>query len=118
MSIRHTLSTILVSVALFAAQGASAQDIQFFQKNAEVAASGAHVAGKLAVRMTINADGSVDNVRVTRSSGDASIDNRAVAWMEDQVVRPMTMNGEPQVFSVVKEIKFSHDGAMQLGLKK
>ena len=118
MSIRHTVSTVLVSVALFAAQGASAQDIQFFKKNAEVVASGADVAGKLAVRMTINADGSVDHVRVTRSSGDASIDNRAVAWMEDQTVRPMFMNGEAKVFSVVKEIQFSHDGAMQLGLKK
>ena len=118
MSIRHTLSTILVSVALFSAQGAAAQGVQFFKKNAEVAASGANITGKLAVRMTINTDGSIDNVRVTRSSGDASIDNRAVAWMEDQTVRPMFMNGEAKVFSVVKEIQFSHDGAMQLGLEK
>lgn len=116
MSIRQIISASFVAAALFAAQGASAQGVQFFKKNAEVAAAHAQVTGKLAVRMTINTDGSVNDVRVTRSSGNTSIDNQAVAWMQTQTVRPMMMNGEAQAFSVVKEIQFSEDGAMKLGM--
>ncbi len=109
MSIRHICATALVAVALFAAQGASAQGVQFFKKNAEVSAANAQVSGKLAVRMTIQTDGSIRDARVTRSSGDAGIDGKAVAWMQTQTVRPMMMNGEAQTFSVVKEIQFSEN---------
>lgn len=118
MSIRNIVSTTLIAAALFSAQSASAQGIQFFKKNSEIAAAQAQIDGKLAVRMTIKTDGSVENVRITRSSGNSSIDNEAVAWMQTQNLRPATMNGEATAFSVVKEIQFSHTGSMQLGLNK
>ncbi|OSI10137.1 energy transducer TonB [Neisseria canis] len=118
MSIRTIVSSIAISAALLTAQAASAQSLQFFQKAQEVNAAQAKVDGKLAVRLTINTDGSVKDVRVTRTSGNSSIDNQAIAWMGSQTLRPAFVNGEAQEFSVVKEIKFSKGGEIQLGLKK
>ncbi|MDO4641003.1 MAG: TonB family protein [Neisseria sp.] len=118
MSIRSLASSIIVSAAVFASQIAVAQSIQFFHKSNEINAAQASIDGKLAVRLTINTDGSVKDVRVTRTSGNTAIDNQAVAWMGTQTLRPAFVNGQAQEFSVVKEIKFSQNGEMQLGLKK
>ncbi|EGZ44952.1 energy transducer TonB [Neisseria wadsworthii] len=116
MSIRNILSTALVAAALFGAQSASAGEIQFFKKDSEVTAAKAQINGRLAVRMTIHTDGSLKDIRVTRSSGNQAIDNQAVAWMQTQTMRPVSINGEHQTFSVVKEIQFSNTG-MRLGMK-
>ncbi|MDO4641113.1 MAG: TonB family protein [Neisseria sp.] len=118
MFIRKIVSTALVAVALFSAQSASASSIQFFQKNSEITAAHAQINGKLAVRMTINADGSIQDVRVARSSGNSEIDRQAVLWMQAQTLRPATVNGVNQAFHVVKEIKFSNTDSMQLGMTK
>lgn len=116
MSIRKFLSTVLVAAALFGTQSASAAEIQFFKKHSEITAANAQINGKLAVRMTIQTDGSLKDIRVTRSSGNQAIDSQAVAWMQTQTMRPVSINGEHQAFSVVKEIQFSNTG-MQLGMK-
>ncbi|KPN72444.1 energy transducer TonB [Neisseria sp. 83E34] len=118
MSIRTIFSSIAISAALLSAQAASAQSLQFFQKNQEVSAAQAKIDGKLAVRLTINTDGSVKDVRVTRTSGNTTVDNQAIAWMANQTLRPAFVNGQAQEFSVVKEIKFSKGGEIQLGMKK
>ncbi len=66
MSIRHIVSTILVSVALFAAQGASAQNVPFIKKNIEVTDWYVHaVSGQSIKHCFERAKSPMDNVRVT-----------------------------------------------------
>ena len=56
-------------------------------------------------------------MRITRTSGSSTIDNAAVAWMDAQTMRPVTINGTPQEFSIVKEIKFSDANALKVSMR-
>ena len=112
MNMKNIFAASLVSVGLLMAQSAAAQ-VHFFQNADEITGA---VAGKVAMSFTIKADGTTDNVRVTRTSGNAAIDHAAVAWMEGQTLRPVTMNGEARDCRVVKEIKYTR--AMSLALSQ
>ncbi|MGB4881635.1 MAG: TonB family protein [Neisseria sp.] len=115
MNIRHILSSTFVAIALLAgANTATAQDVQFYQKASEAKAP---ISGNVALRLTITPDGQTENVRITRTSGSSTIDNAAVAWMDAQTMRPVTINGTPQEFSIVKEIKFSDANALKVSMR-
>ncbi len=110
MNTRHTLSALMTVFALGCSQAVFADNISFYQKASEATAP---ITGNVAMRLTIGKGGNVHNVRVVRSSGSSSIDSNAVQWLEAQIMRPVTINGEAQEFSVVKEIKFSEIGKIQ-----
>lgn len=110
MNIRKTLSILAAFTVLAAAQTASAGSVSFYQKASEATAP---ITGKVAMRLTIGADGDVRDVRVVRSSGSSTIDSHAVAWLEDQTMTPVMINGKAQDFSFVKEIKFSEGANIQ-----
>ena len=103
MNVKNMITASLVAFGLLAAQTASAQ-IQFFQNSNEAPAP---IKGNVAMSFTIKADGSTQNVRITRTSGNTSIDRAAIAWMQQQTMRPVTMNGEVREFRIIKEIKFA-----------
>ncbi|WP_373741578.1 energy transducer TonB [Neisseria sp.] len=110
MNLRKTLTAVAAAALVAGVQTAAAGSVSFYQKASEASSP---ITGKVAMRLTIGADGDVSNVRVVRSSGDISIDNRAVEWLENQTMRPAFVNGEARDFSVVKEIQFSESGKIQ-----
>lgn len=110
MNIRHTLSALFAFAALAGSQAAMASNISFYQKASE---ANAPITGNVAMRLTVGVDGNVRDVRVVRSSGSLSIDNSAVEWLEAQTMKPVTVNGQAQEFSFVKEIKYSETGKLQ-----
>ncbi|MBF0804262.1 MULTISPECIES: energy transducer TonB [Neisseria] len=110
MKIQRALSTVATFALLAGAQAAFAQGVTFHHKTSDAAAP---ISGNLAMRITINAEGNVSDARVIRSSGSAGIDAEAVNWIEAQYLRPVTMNGDPIDFSVIKEINFSKNAPVQ-----
>ncbi|ATD65386.1 TonB family protein [Neisseria weixii] len=110
MNIRQTLTALVAFTLLAGSQTVMASNVAFYQKVSEATTP---ITGKVAMRLTIGADGDVHNVRVVRSSGSSSIDNSAVQWMEAQTMSPVLINGIAQEFSVVKEIKFSEGKNIQ-----
>ena len=106
MNIRRLISSVLLAATLLAgSQAALAQSLQFYQKPSQASAP---IAGSTVMRLTINPDGSTSDVRITRTSGSANIDNAAVSWMQSQIMRPVMLNGKGETFSIVKEIKYSN----------
>ena len=103
MNLKNIFAASFVAMGLLAAQTAAAQ-VHFFQTKEE---ANAPIAGNVAMSFTIKADGSTQNVRITRTSGNAAIDSQAIAWMQQQTLRPVTMNGEVRDFRINKEIKFA-----------
>ncbi len=110
MNIRQTLTALVAFTLLTGSQTVMASNVAFYQKASEATTP---ITGKVAMRLTIGADGDVHNVRVVRSSVSNSIDNSAVQWMEAQTMSPVLINGIAQEFSVVKEIKFSEGKNIQ-----
>lgn len=106
MNVRRILSSALLAATLLVgSQAVLAQNLQFYQKASQAVIP---VAGNVAMRLTINPDGSTSDVRITRTSGSTAIDNAAVAWMQSQIMRPVMHNGKAEKFSIVKEIKYSN----------
>ena len=115
MNIRKTLSSAFIALAMLAgSQTVAAQNVIFYQKASEAQAP---ISGNVAMRLTITPEGQTENVRITRTSGSAAIDAAAVAWMDAQTMRPVTVNGTPREFSIVKEIKFSDADAVNVSMK-
>lgn len=115
-NIKRALSTVAAFALLAGAQTAFAQGLTFHHKASDARTQ---ISGNLAMRMTIDAEGTVSGVRVVRSSGSADIDAEAVKWAESQYMRPVTMNGDAIDFSVIKEINFSKTAPIQhAGLNK
>ncbi|EGV37173.1 energy transducer TonB [Neisseria weaveri] len=104
MKFRHIISTAVALTVLGLSQTTLAKDIVFYQKASEATSP---VSGNLAMRFTIKEDGSVNNIRITRSSGSQEVDSQAVSWMQTQSMSPATKNGQAIELSIVKEIKFS-----------
>ncbi|MDO1509353.1 MULTISPECIES: TonB family protein [unclassified Neisseria] len=115
MNTRRILSTLTAFALLAGSQAALAEKVSFYQRASEASAP---ISGNVAMRLTIGIDGAVSNARVVRSSGSKVIDADAVKWMEAQFMRPVTKNGDPIEFSVVKEINFSTSPAIQVSLKR
>ncbi|MDO4877682.1 MAG: energy transducer TonB [Neisseria sp.] len=106
MNNKVIFSALVSAVGLFVAQPSGAQ-VHFFQNGQEAAA---RVSGKVAMSFTIKADGSVRDARITRTSGNPATDSAALAWVQQQTMQPVMVNGEARDFRIVKEIRFSDDG--------
>ena len=101
---KNTRKPILGLLLAFAATGAFAQDVRFYEKNNQVQG---RIDGKVAMRLTINPEGYPQDVRVVRSSGSKKVDSEAVAWMQQQRLNPVSQNGVTRSFSTIKEIKYT-----------
>lgn len=102
---KKALFTLLTGLMLFGTAQAAVSDVKFYEKASQAKSP---IKGKLALRLTIKADGYTENIKVARSSGSKKIDEAAVEWMSRQQLRPVSQNGEARAFSTIKEIKYGY----------
>lgn len=72
--------------------------------------------GTVVLSITISTDGSVQNVSVAQSSGNADLDQAAVEWVKDHWrYKPATRDGQPVVSQSEAKVVFNLQNAEQAG---
>jgi protein TonB len=69
----------------------------------------AGIEGITLVKVTINVNGGVDDVKIQHSSGSAILDREALKKVKAARYRPYSENGVPMVISTIAKIDFSLD---------
>ncbi|HTT84887.1 MAG TPA: energy transducer TonB [Rhizomicrobium sp.] len=73
--------------------------------------------GTVLLKITVNADGSVQNVTVARSSGDNDLDEAALDWVKAHWrYKPATRDGKPVVAQAEAQVVFNLKQAQESGL--
>lgn len=104
---KNILNFLLVSCSFLFMPLSQASDLKFYQFKSQMQKNEQISNNSVVLRLTINPDGTTSNVKLKRSSGNVNIDNAAIKWMENEIMKPVSINGKPHEFHIVKQIYYS-----------